>query len=176
MKLIYEVIRGLLKEELEKSHYPSFSQFKIWLDDNIGKLIHKYMLRTKSMKVCSTISPEFIEIARDAGFTVGIARAPGHVYNVVLTSEGPYKVDLSAIQFVCKHDISDRENRKEIIANYKNLRSNPSSAISIEKLDQIPNGTVFENEPMPFDPVSSFKRYDIKDTEDASPEWFERLK
>ena len=184
-KMAFEMpFENWLNESVKEiaSYYPnvslkSFSDFNSWLNSVIPKLIHKYMIATKSMKVCSTISADFAEIAADKGFPVGVLKIPGHHFNVAFTSDGLYKIDLSAIQFVCKHDITDRKNRKEVIENYKKLYNDPFSAIEVNKMPskiidfEFP-GVSANNI---FNPVESFNKYDPKLMEEDDY-WFDKLK
>lgn len=123
----YDAIVNEILENLQ-SNFPNvslkpFAEFKSFLDALIPKLIHKYMLLTNTMKVCSTISIDFAEIAATAGFAMLIDRKqPGHVRNIVLTSNGPYLVDLSYIQYVvCEWDLTNPKTKKEALKEYQAL-------------------------------------------------------
>ena len=163
----------------------SFGDFKSFLDGLIPKLIHKYLILSMSMKNCSGISPDFSEIACQAGFPVLTMLAPGHQLNLVLTTDGPYSIDLSYIQFTCKHQIEsdndeDGNERREVIENYKKLYNNPFSAVKIIQLPKqhysnvrLPQGIYHEFSP---DPAQAIKKYDIEETEKIFPERFRKLK
>lgn len=172
-KLLKKVISKLVAENVEKH---SFISFMNWFEGIVPKLIHKYMLRSQSMKVCSTISPEFAKIANSKGFNVGTVNQPGHVINVLVVSDGIFLLDLSHIQFLCKNDISDKENRAEVIQNFKNLKTNPMSAVKIEKVEKVPFNAKFEDEKLFFDPVSSFNDYEESEAEEDNHVWFSKIK
>lgn len=169
-----------LKKKFPNVSLKSFSEFKSFLDSILPKLIHKYMLLSGAMKVCSTISPDFAEIACSKGFAVLIEHVSGHVRNIIITSEGPYLIDLSYIQFLCQHDLSNKSVRDEAVAAYRALYKNPYMAIKIEKLPlnelphlSQPNGN-YENQL--YNPVESIDNYDIEESEEAFPERFKKFK
>lgn len=158
----------------------SFDEFKNFLDGLLPKLVHKYLIGSGTMKNCSGISPDFSEIACQSGFAVLTQHVPGHQRNILLSTEGPYIVDLSYIQFTCKYDLSDKESRKEVVENYRALYKDPWSAVRIEKLPpeavggvRSPHGQYSEVNP---DPLKQINEYDIEDTEEAFPEKFDRFK
>lgn len=168
-----------LKSRFPQVSLKSFSEFKSFLDSILPKLIHKYMINSMAMKVCSTISPDFAEIAANAGYAVIVQHVPGHVRNIVLTTDGPYVVDLSYIQFLCNHDFHDKENRKEVLQNYKELYHNPQKAVKIEPMDK--SWITSSSEPQAkydnlYNPVESFNRYNIEEQEEDYPERFNRFK
>lgn len=169
-----------LQKKFPNISMKSFSEFKSFLDSIIPKLIHKYMLLSGAMKVCSTISPDFAEIAATKGFAVLIEHVPGHVRNIVITSDGPYVIDLSYIQFLCQHDLTDKSVRQEAILAYKSLYKDPFTAIKIEKLplNELPHTSRphgnYENQI--YNPVSSIDNYNIEESEEAFPERFEKFK
>jgi hypothetical protein len=133
------------------------------------------------MKVCSGISPDFAAIAADAGFPVISVSRPGHMFNIALCSDGHYTVDLSAVQFRCRHareDLSDPDTREEVLDNFRKLLDDPFKAIDVYKttaaihlsarLPEVDNSEYF-------DPVRNFKRYDPKTMERGSA-WFSKLR
>jgi hypothetical protein len=171
-RLLERVIRSLIHENTQQS----YAAFYAWLETVLPKLIHKYMLRGQSMKVCSTISPEFAVIAQNAGFTVGTMSRPGHEVNVVTTSDGAFLVDLSHIQFLCKHDLSDKSSRAEVIQSYKRLRRDPWLAVKIEALDEMPTNVKYPDGSMIFDPVRAFNDYDPDESEQDNKFWFDKIR
>lgn len=169
-----------LKNNFPAVSLKSFSEFRFFLDSLVPKLVHKYILLAGTMKNCSGVSPDFAELAAQSGFPVLVQSLPGHQRNVVLTTDGPYAVDLTYIQFVCKYDLSDKSARKEVLENYKSLRKDPFKAIKIEKLNKepisgvyLPNGEYWEGRP---DPLKSIEEYNIEEYEEAYPERFDRFK
>ena len=168
-----------LQQKFPQVHLQSFQAFKTFLDSLLPKLIHKYMLLSGSMKVCSGISPDFAEIAATNGFPVFVERIPNHMRNILLTIDGPYIIDLSYIQFLCKHDLTNPYDREEAIRSYKELYKDPNRAIRIEKLPISyytslchPHGQ-YDNL---YDPVKSMDRYDIDSTEEFFPERFKMFR
>jgi len=171
-----------LQLKFPKVSLKSFSEFKSFLDNLVPRLVHKYLLLTGTMKNCSGISPDFAEIGCLAGFPTFVDFAPGHQRNVVLTTDGPYMVDLSYVQFTCNHDLSDPEpeGRKEALEAYKALYKDPFSALKIEKLPlqyfggvRSPHGN-YNN--INRNPLESIEKYDIEDYEETFPERFDRFK
>jgi hypothetical protein len=167
---------GALKTKFPNVSLKSFVQFKSFLDALIPKLIHKYILLSGTMKVCSSISPDFAEMAATNGFAVFTEKVPNHFRNVVLTTEGPFAVDLSYIQFLCQWDLRDPSTKKEGLKAYKELRQNPWKAIKIEKLPMSamphinhPHGEYDQL----YDP-NNIDQYDIEETEEVFPEIFQR--
>lgn len=160
-----------------------FAEFKVFLDAMVPKLIHKYMLLSRSMKVCSGISPDFAEYAVNKGFAVLTEKVPGHMRNVILTIDGPYIIDLSYIQFLCQHSIDSDdptpEEKAKVLQNYKDLYANPFKAIKVEKMPM--NAIPHANPPQGnydslYDPVKSIDEYNIEESEELFPEVFNRLK
>lgn len=158
----------------------SFAEFKNFLDKVIPKLIHKYMLRAGAMKVCSTISPDFSEIASAAGFAVIVQHVSGHVRNIALTTDGPYLVDLSYIQFLCQHDLMDPDVKQEALKAYRSLYKDPFKAVKVELMSKehfqgvsVPEAK-YENDI--YDPVKRFDKYDMEEEEELFPERFNRFK
>ena len=146
----------------------------------IPKLVHKYILFAGTMKNCSGASADFAEIATQAGFPTLVRLVPRHQYNVVLTADGPYKVDLTAIQFLCKHDLhtDDPEELAETLENYRQLRLAPDNAVVIERLPigafsdvRMPVGQYSSTWP---DPAKALSKYDPRKTEEFFPELFRR--
>lgn len=173
-----ETVRSL-QTKFPQVQLRSWGEFKTFLDSLIPKLVHKYLILSGSMKNCSGISPDFAEIGAQAGFPVIVDFSPGHQYNVVLTTEGPYKVDLTYIQFTCNHDWNDDEAREEVMKNYRELYRNPSKAVKIEKLPEqsfagrLPHGEYHTFSP---DPMQSIQKYDPEKTEKVFPEIFKKYK
>ena len=173
-----------LKNKFPQVKLSSYGEFKVFLDSLVPKLVHKYLLLSGSMKNCSGISPDFSEIACQAGFPVLTILAPGHQLNLVLTQDGPYMVDLSYIQFTCKHEVESdyptKEERKEILDNYRALYKDPFKAIKVQQLPKqyfsdirYPQGVYHILNP---DPMKSIQNYNIEETEKAFPERFDKLK
>ncbi len=157
-----------------------FSEFQTFLDALVPKLVHKYLISSGTMKNCSGVSPDFSEIGCQSGFAVLTQHVPGHQRNIVLTADGPYMVDLSYIQFICKWDLSDKENRKEIIENYRALYKDPWKGIKVEALPQtvpggvrMPHGKYDDLNP---DPLARINKYNIDEEEEDFPERFNRFK
>lgn len=169
-----------LRQVFPQVKLKSEAEFRIFLDDLLPKLIHKYLIRSGTMKNCSGISSDFSEIAGSAGFPVLTQHVPGHQRNVVLTNEGPLMVDLSYIQFSCNHDWSDKNNQDEVIKNYLTIYQDPWKAIKIEKLPKIPIGsftlpTADYSEGNP-NPMTAITEYNIQEVEEDFPSRFEKLK
>ena len=70
-----------------------------YIVNNAPSIIYANMIRCNSLKQCSSVSPIFAAKASNDGFATLIDTRPGHVYNVMLTAEGPLGVDLTALQF-----------------------------------------------------------------------------
>lgn len=158
----------------------SFSKFKNFLDKLLPKLVHKYLIGSGTMKNCSGISPDFAEIGCQAGFAVLTQHIPGHQRNIVLTTEGPFIVDLSYIQFTCKHDLSDKKYINEVVKNYKELYKDPWKAVKIEQLPNqpisgisLPQGIYSNVSP---DPMKIINDYSMEEAEEVFPEKFLRFK
>jgi len=169
-----------MKSKFPSVRLQSFNEFKLFLDKLVPKLVHKYLILSGTMKNCSGISPDFSEMAAQAGFPVLTMMEPRHQLNLVLTSDGPYAVDLSYIQFTCKHEAYDEDDKKEVIENYKSLYNDPFKALKIKQLPKqyftnvrLPHG-VYDN--LRPDPYKSINKYDIKETEKYFPERFDHLK
>ena len=97
-----------------------------WLKGAVPALVLQYLIRAYAVKVCSNVSPAFAVVARDYGFMAYQATGINHFYNVVLTSDGPIKIDLSYIQFsICGDRASVRKAIKELVRN-------PWAAVRIE--------------------------------------------
>lgn len=157
-----------------------FAEFQTFLDALLPKLVHKYLISSGTMKNCSGISPDFSEIACQSGFPVLTQHIPGHQRNVFLSSDGPFMVDLSYIQFTCKYDLSDKESRKEVIQNYRELYQDPWKAIKIEKMPmeipggvRLPHGQYDNTNP---DPLERLNKYDMAEEEEDFPERFNKFK
>jgi hypothetical protein len=167
-----------LKQKFPNVSLKSYSEFEVFLNSIVPKLIHKYMILSGSMKVCSGISPDFAEIACTKGFPVFIDHVPGHVRNILLTKECPYIIDLSYIQFLCKHDLNDEYTEEEALESFKKLYKNPFLAIKIEKLPQNP---IYLGHPHGeydnlYNPPYWVDQYDIEKSEKFYPERFKRFK
>jgi len=105
--------------------HPTTQQLLAWLQDAVPAAILQYLILARAVKVCSNVSPAFAIIARHYGFDAYQVAVPGHFYNVILTVEGPVKVDLSDIQFrVCG-------TRKDVKQAVKQLVKDPWSAVKI---------------------------------------------
>jgi len=110
MNIIKEYVDFLVKESFEEQ-LRTKEDFDDFIKVVVPKLVNKHMLQGNAVKVCSGISPEFENIARQNGFNVDIVHLPGHVINYVHLADGTYKVDLSAIQFEwCQKNIEDYED------------------------------------------------------------------
>lgn len=171
-----------LKPKFPNLSLRPFAEFKQFLDNLVPKLVHKYLIFSGTMKNCSGVSPDFAEIASQAGYPTLVQFSPGHQSNVVLTSDGPYSVDLSYVQFTCKWDLTDPDQRDEAIENYKAIRRDPFSAIKVEKLPEQyfvdtrnPRTDDYDDLLHP-DPMKSIQRYNPEQTEEIFPEMFDRFK
>ena len=170
---------SLVRERYPNAEIKSFSEFKTFLDKVLPKLIHKYMIRNQSMNVCSTIAPDFSEIAAAAGYAVLEVKKAGHVVNIVFTTDGPYEVDLSWIQFQCNRDLDwgTKEQREEARLNYKALYNDPWKAVKIEKWKWSDLEFSFPKEHhLSHSPVKSFEAYDMTEEEEDYPEKFRYVK
>lgn len=175
---------SIIKTKFPNVELHSWGEFKAFLDNLVPKLIHKYLLLSGSMKNCSGISPDFSEIACQAGFPVMTMFDSGHQLNLVLTTEGPYLVDLSYIQFTCKHQIDSdnptEDEKREVLNNYRALYKDPFKALKIRRLPKqyfsgvrYPYGTYDIFSP---DPGKAIRQYNIEKTERVFPERFNKLK
>lgn len=97
------------------------------LTEVVPVLVHRFMINSGAVKVCGAISDAFGSIARERGFDVVVADRPNHYVNEILTTDGPYEVDLSAIQFECVDDT-------DVPAALRRLTEDPYSAIHVRKL------------------------------------------
>lgn len=111
----------------------------------VPAFVIRHILRARAVKVCSLISPAFAAVSNHYGFETYVANAPGHYYNVVITSDGPISVDLSYIQFklnkIC-NDATDGADGHEEAGYYeeekivgqalKYIAKNPWRAVRIE--------------------------------------------
>ncbi len=132
----------------------SLGELKTWLREAIPVMIFSRMVCSRAVKVCSIISPAFSRSSLDKGHPIYVGLRPGHVFNVAVTDQGLYKVDISDIQFrlppVDKDDEGSRSEMKTISKVLKDVSRNPYSAVKIEKfhgsIDDLvePDGEVFD--------------------------------
>lgn len=113
------------------------------LRETVPFIVHTQMVNARSLKACSSVSPLFEYFAKKGGFIVVTASIPGHFFNVVLTRQSTWRVDLSAIQFRCSVsmpfvDQDDKEAWDKWEARsdeiWNRLIKHPSEAVDIERL------------------------------------------
>jgi len=118
-------------------------ELRAWLDEAVPTMVRHWLLSSRTLKVCSGISPDFAEIGAAHGFPVVTVRVPGHFYNAALTTEGALLIDLSAAQFeVCRAGLRDFDPDEIDSPEYKHLEEvferierDPFSAVRIERID-----------------------------------------
>lgn len=150
-----------LQEKFPNIKLKSFNEFEKFLSKAVPILIKSYMVSGKAVKVCSSISPDFAEIAANNGFAVLTETVPGHYRNIFISDECPYVIDLSYIQFTCGYT---GYNQEKLFETLKEIYNDPFKAIKIEKLPQsyiyddwrFPHGKYDEM----YNPVKSFDFYD----------------
>ncbi len=156
-----EQVLSLLKKDYPSVKIKSKSEFDSFLKEWAPAIIYAYMLRSRALKVCSNISPAFAIFANSKDFATFIDRIPGHVYNVVLTLDGFFKVDLSAIQFeFCLGDDDDTDD-KEMDRLLSKAAKNPLSIIKISKYETSVSGLEIPPKPNKetyFDPVNTIEK------------------
>lgn len=121
----------------------SFKDLQIFLQKIVPLLVEKHIIQARAVKACSGISPDFVFYAQKAGFKAFVKRVPGHVKNIVITSDGPIEVDLSYIQFeFCPkytqengEEVSNPE-RRELERLLDKVKKDPFSAIKVTPLNQ----------------------------------------
>lgn len=115
--------------------------FLDWFEEALPALIFQHIIQAQAVKVCSSISPIFGVIARRYGYEAYVLPAAGHVLNVVVTPEGPLRVDLSAIQFqICNflrdEDITEQDpygTRGSVQRLIRHIIRDPRRAVSIDR-------------------------------------------
>lgn len=141
---ISDLIADLITEDPDLTLEPiSKKKLDVWLKKAVPVFVLRFMSMARSVKVCSSISPAFAAISRVFKIPAYIVSEPGHMFNVVLTDEGPIKVDLSAIQFkLCKvakqfeSDKRDRFGEKRATRKLlQQMESDPLNNIIIEPFD-----------------------------------------
>lgn len=106
-----------------------------FLEEAVPVLVLKFIVMGRALKVCSSISPDFTEVAASRGFLAYTWRLPGHVVNVVEYNGRVFQIDLSAIQFrVCEFE--DDETALDTLMAKVIL--NPFAAIRIRELPEVP--------------------------------------
>lgn len=144
MKLLeVYVIKEQTAHDVMKSLKPvSINVLKNWLRMSIPTMIYSKMICSRAVKVCSNISHSFSSESVSRGIPVFMMRVPGHVFNVAITENGMYKIDLSDIQFRMPKISDDELDDDDPFGDYaavekalKQVSENPFSAIKIEKID-----------------------------------------
>lgn len=107
----------------------SIAELKQWLRAHVPVAIAAWMLRSRSLKVCSGISPAFAEVLFRDGWPAVTCAIPRHQFNVVVTLEGFVKVDMSAIQF----QVCDQDDYDEVRGLLRQVARNPFRAIEVKR-------------------------------------------
>lgn len=108
----------------------------------VPAFVHGWLVDKRTVKQCGTVSTDFALVAHREGFRVFVVSVPGHFYNVVMTKDGPVKVDLSACQFEVErgalHDFGPEERDtpeyQEVKDLFARIERDPFSAVRIEPL------------------------------------------
>lgn len=112
------------------------------LAKTVPVLVHRFMINSGAVKVCGAISDAFGAIAEDNGFEAYVASRPGHFVNEIVTKDGVYEVDLSAIQFEC-------QDEEDVPGALERLTEDPYRAMRVRKLDGL---SYSSREPAPDNP------------------------
>lgn len=128
---------------------PSAKELHRFLEKVVPSLVYTFIVRAHSLKACSGISPAFERVAAKYGLNAPVVNDPqrSHVYNVVRTKDGIYKVDLSAIQFTHRdriralekaHPHVDHDDLHDMAldAILSEVRKNPFSAVHVERTSE----------------------------------------
>lgn len=127
-------------------------QLQAWLVELVPPLILQRMVCAGAVKVCSTISPIASQVSLENGMALVVRSVPGHFYNVGLTTQGPFKVDLTAIQFEvpklarwhAEHGDDDEDEddpfgeHRAVYELLERVAKNPFDAIVVEPMDKAP--------------------------------------
>jgi hypothetical protein len=149
-------------------------QLQSWLVELVPPLILQRMVCAGAVKVCSTISPVASQVSLEHEMALIVRAVPGHFYNVALTTHGPFKVDLSAIQFevpklarwYADHGDEDEDEDEDdpfgehraVYELLERVAQNPFDAILVEPLPPTPMSGIA----VPYDESFNFdhaKRY-----------------
>lgn len=113
-----------------------------FLERSVPILVKRYILDARALKACSVIAPAFAFYAREAGFEAFYKEVPRHFISVVYTSDGPFVVDLSYIQFefcpnyedpsLPEDDDGGRAERRELERLLRKVEEDPFSAIQVK--------------------------------------------
>ena len=158
-------LENQVKAIYPESSIKSLEELKSFLKEAIPVMVLTDLVRCKSLKVCSGISPGFTELANKRGFMTVTKSVPGHFYNIVFTDSGPVKVDLSHVQFERATHYDDEEGQEEVNRLLKKVTLNPFSAVKISLLGKGVSNLVGISLPrgeaelhFAFDPIGSYDR------------------
>ncbi len=117
------------------------SELREFLLESVPVMVLTSMIGCGAVKVCSGISPDFAEVAASRGFAAFVMRKPGHVVNVIATSDvGLVEVDLSQIQF--EYDVYTDDEYAETRRLLKKAAADPFKAIRVKVLGKIVNSNL----------------------------------
>jgi len=138
----------LMKFSLLEAILPSKQDLNKFLHQVVPQLVDRYIIQSQSIKACSSISPAFEVLAKQAGFPTQTEDTGRHVVNYVTTSDGVFRIDLSAIQFDFCPDYNvewserdfagDDPHRVEVQRLLDIVKKDPMQAIDVRSVDDSP--------------------------------------
>lgn len=121
---------GLLKRGRAGGNAKSEADLKAFLDEVVPVLVYDEMIRTGAVKVCGSISDTFASLAASRGFEAYVIPLYGHFVNEVVTTNGVFRVDLSAIQFDCMDE-------DDVLPALRKVTEDPFAAITVTRVPQL---------------------------------------
>ncbi|MFI5298183.1 MAG: hypothetical protein ACHREM_08805 [Polyangiales bacterium] len=117
-----------------------------------------YLIEARSLRQCGTISDQFAAVARHYGFDAYVVAEPGHFMNEVVTSNGIFRIDMTAAQF---RDTPYEDNLRTLLAE---IVENPYRAATFKRIARLSPAARLPTAPVPglYDPVPKFDRYAAK--------------
>jgi hypothetical protein len=117
-----------------------------------------YLLEARSLRQCGTMSDQFGAVARHYGFEAYVVAEPGHFLNEVVTSNGIFRIDMTAAQF---RDTPYEDRLREIMSE---IVDNPYRAATFKRIARLSPSARLPAAPVPglYDPVRKFDRYATK--------------
>jgi len=135
--------------EKTKKTYPKVSiksseEFFSWFNSIAPTFILHNIVECKSLKACGFLSSKFSIKALSSGFPCFTLYGPGHITNIVITSDGIFEIDFSHLQFVFpmygslrEIPMEEKEEYKKMKDLFDELEKDPMKAVKIEKIENI---------------------------------------
>lgn len=108
----------------------SEADLQAFLDEVVPVLVYDEMIRTGAVKVCGSISDTFASIAASRGFEAYVIPLYGHFVNEVVTTNGVFRIDLSAIQFDCMDE-------EDVLPALRRVAKDPFAAIEVTRVPEL---------------------------------------